>query len=55
MVDFALESPFGRIVTEESAGFSVTMAVLVLEALFLGIDTEKVACFCGTMTVRDGD
>ena len=25
------------------------MAVLVLEALFLGIDTEKVACFCGTM------
>ena len=37
------------IVTEESAGFSVTMAVLVLEALFWGIDTEKMACFCGTM------
>ena len=42
---------FRVIVTEESAGFSVTMAVLVLEALFLGIDTEKMAYFCGT--IRD--
>ena len=37
------------IVTEESADFSVTMAVLALETSFWRIVTEKVACFCGTM------
>ena len=37
------------IVTEESAGFSVTMAVLALVTPFRDIDTEKMACFCGTM------
>ena len=44
-----LSTGYKTIVTEESAGFSVTMAVFALEALFLGIDTEKMACFCGTM------
>ena len=50
-VIFQMWQAFRVIVTEESAGFSVTMAVLALEALFLGIDTEKMAYFCGT--IRD--
>ena len=29
--------------------FSVTMAVLALETPFRGIDTEKIARFCGTV------
>ena len=34
---------------QESAGFSVTMAVLALVTPLRDIDTEKMACFCGTM------
>ena len=48
-VIFQIWKAFRVIVTEESLGFSVTMAVLALEALFCDIDTEKPARFCGTM------
>ena len=46
---FRVWATFYVIVTEESAGFSVTMAVFDLEPPFWSIDTENGACFCGTM------
>ena len=44
-----LSTGYMPIVTEELPDFSVTMAVFALKPQFCYIDTEKMACFCGTM------